>query len=286
MLGREICLELKKAEISFVGTDKEIDITSHVAVKSFISSQKPRWVVNCAAYTAVDKAEVEEDLVEKINADGPCNLARAANELDASLIHFSTDYIFDGDSPLPYKEEDKPHPVSAYGRSKLLGEKLIQEETNKFFIFRISWLYGIWGPNFVKTICRLLKEKPQLKVVADQNGAPTFAHSLAQNIVELLNSECNSRFGIYHYSDEGNITWYEFALEIKKLALEFGFLHHDVPIIPITTREYPVPAKRPKNSAFNKSKVKELLHFKCTNWETNLREYFQELNHGEKHANV
>ncbi|MGE4465966.1 dTDP-4-dehydrorhamnose reductase [Sphaerochaeta sp.] len=274
MLGREIALALENAGIPYFGSGSEIDITDKDAVQSFISGKKFTHIINCSAYTAVDKAESEEEKAMRLNCSGVGNIADAAGQLDAVVIHFSTDYVFDGTAVKQYSETDLTNPVSAYGRTKLAGEKLLSETAKKYFIFRISWLYGAYGDNFVSTMVRLMNERDSLGIVADQKGSPTYTKTLAQNIVSLVLSDTD-KYGVYHFSDEGVISWYDFAAAIYKLGKQSGVIKKNTVLNPISADQYPTAAKRPAMSAFNKDKVKNLLNFKLNDWEDNLKDYFK-----------
>lgn len=276
MLGREIALQLTRNNIEFIGTDIEIDITDINALRKFILNKKLSWIINCVAYTAVDKAESEKEKVYAINAVGAGNLAVIANEYGAKIIHFSTDYVFDGLSQIPYKENTSTGPDSVYGASKLDGEKLVAAGNPKHFIFRISWLYGMHGGNFVKTMLRLFREKDKLNVVADQKGSPTYSGVLAENITTLVKSG-SDKYGIYHYSDEEIISWHEFACAIQEMSIAYGFTHKKIEISAIPTSEYPTAAKRPAYSAMDKEKVKKELDFKVLHWKDNLTCFFGEM---------
>jgi dTDP-4-dehydrorhamnose reductase len=273
MLGREISEKLDRASVPFVGTDIEVDITDSEAVTGFASGKPFSHVVNCSAYTAVDKAESEPEKAMKVNGDGPGNLAAVCFHTGACLIHFSTDYVFDGAKSGPYSEADEPCPVSVYGKTKREGEVRIVGSGCDFFLFRISWLYGVHGPNFVKTMLRLFSEREEIRVVADQIGAPTYAATLAENILGLVCSD-SARFGIYHYSDQGRISWYDFAVRIRELALSHGVPVKTKRIVPIPSSEYPTPAVRPRNSMLDKTRVVGSLGFTVNDWERNLENFF------------
>jgi dTDP-4-dehydrorhamnose reductase len=275
MLGSQIERLLAREGVETVSSDRDVDITDSAALRAFAEGKKIGWIINCSAYTAVDKAESEEELARKINAQGVGNIAAVAESIGAKVIHFSTDYVFDGSAGHTWKETDEPSPLSAYGRTKLEGETLLRKGCPKHFILRISWLYGIFGPNFVKTMVRLMKEKDQISVVNDQVGSPTFCGKLAENVVNLVKSDSES-YGTYHYSDEGVISWYDFACRIQEIAFARRILSRRIPVNPIPTSAYPSPAKRPANSAFDKAKVKSLLGFDVRKWNENLEIYFAE----------
>lgn len=275
MLGTDIENRLRAENADYVCTDIDTDITDIEALRDFSRGKDICCIINASGYTAVDKAESEEEKAELINGKGVGNIGSLASELGACVIHFSTDYVFSGEKTSAYTETDEPSPVSAYGRTKLSGEDLLKESTDRYFIFRISWLYGLHGPNFVKTMLRLFNERPELGIVNDQKGAPTYAGKLAENIVRLVLSGSDN-YGTYHYSDEGFISWYDFACGIRELGAKKGLCPADVRLRPITTADYPTPARRPANSAFVKDKVKSL-GFELNSWETNLKVYMEKL---------
>lgn len=277
MLGRHIALELEKRQISFVGSDVEVDITNPDALKTFADERADLdWIINCSAYTAVDKAESEPEKAAAINADGVGNIAAIAKLLDAKLIHFSTDYVFDGDKLAPYDENDAPNPVSIYGRTKLAGEERLINCWNRHFIIRVSWLYGPFGGNFVATMSRLMREKETLNVVDDQMGSPTYTGKLAVNIATLIESGSEA-YGVYHYSDAGDISWHQFAERIRDDEAERGANLAIKEIHPIPSEQYPTPAARPKNSRLNKTKIQNELKFDVVDWRVNLNDYFEAL---------
>ena len=266
---------LAKSVIKRVGTGNELiltdvadlDITNEIAVMQFVKEKQPQYIINCAAYTAVDKAEEVYDLADKINGDGPGNLAKAAKVIDATLIHISTDYVFDGDLDVSkfYTEEDKVGPVTVYGKTKLHGEEQVKNNTDKYYIFRTAWLYGD-GNNFVRTMLKLGQENEKVSVVSDQHGSPTYAEDLANIIGEAI--EKKIPYGLYHSTNQGFTTWYEFTKKI------FEFANIDCKIIPVTSEEFIRPAKRPKNSQLSKDK---LLAQGVTipTWEDGLKRYLQ-----------
>ena len=269
MLGQQIAAELKGDDIYFYGSDKEVDISDIIALEKFTNNKSIDWIINCSAYNFVDKCESEIDLAYHVNAIGVKNIAQISNKIKAKLIHFSTDYVFDGDSNKPYKEPDIPDPLSVYGKSKLEGEKLLQMSTKQSFIFRISWLYGIYGNNFVKTMLCLFQEKNEINVVYDQIGCPTYADELAKNINKLIKNN-SEKYGIYHYSDEGEISWFDFAVQIQEYAYELGLISKKIKINPIKTSQYPTSAKRPRYSRLDKTKVQRKLNFAILDWKLNL----------------
>lgn len=247
MLANSVKSKFKNEEL--VCTDvNELDITNLEKVVEFMEREKPQYIINCAAYTAVDKAEENYELADKINANGPGNLAIAANKVGAILVHISTDYVFDGelDTNKSYKEEDATGPVTVYGKTKLHGEELLKKNTDKYYIFRTAWLYGE-GNNFVRTMMTLGTEREEVSVVSDQHGSPTYAEDLANIIKQAVDKQIP--FGTYHSTNEGFTTWYEFTKEIYK---EAGI---NCNVKPVTSEEFVRPAKRPKNSQLDKNKL-------------------------------
>lgn len=270
-LGSELQLLAKTHNdiLNFIFTDvNELDITDAKAVDDFVKDNKIRYIVNCAAYTAVDKAEDDIELCYKINRDAVRNLAIAASNNQAKVIHVSTDYVFDGTAHEPYKETNAVCPQSVYGKSKQEGEEVLLSICPESIIIRTSWLYSTFGNNFVKTMIKLGAERDTLNVVADQTGTPTNAADLAEAIIKILDySEANSNFatGIYHYSNEGITTWYDFT---KAIHLFAGI--NDCTISPITTDQYPTKASRPQYSVLDKSKIKNTFEIEIPNWENSL----------------
>lgn len=247
MLAKAVKEELKENEL--VCTDvEELDITNLDAVRLYTKKVKPDYIINCAAYTAVDKAEENEELVYKINAIGPKNLAIAAQEDNAVLVHISTDYVFGGEKDVSedYSEDDEKNPQAVYGKTKLAGEKFIEENCKKFYIFRTAWLYGE-GHNFVRTMINLSKEHDKVKVVNDQHGSPTYAVDLASIIHQAMEKQIP--FGVYNSTNMGYTTWYDFTKMIYDLE---GI---NCKVIPVTSEEFKSAAKRPKNSQMSKSKL-------------------------------
>lgn len=247
MLAKAVKEELKENEL--VCTDiEELDITNLDAVRLYTKKVKPDYIINCAAYTAVDKAEEQEELVYKINAIGPKNLAIATQENNAVLVHISTDYVFGGDKDTSkdYNEDDKKNPQAVYGKTKLAGEKFIEENCKKFYIFRTAWLYGE-GHNFVRTMINLSKEHDEVKVVNDQHGSPTYAVDLASIIHQAMEKQIP--FGVYNSTNMGYTTWYDFTKMIYDLE---GI---NCKVTPVTSEEFKSAAKRPKNSQMSKSKL-------------------------------
>ena len=256
-------------EFIFVGRE-EIDLSSESDInRYFDSNNKFDIIINCAAYTAVDKAEKEQELANQVNHLAVKQLANIANEQKAKSIHVSTDYVFDGESSKPYIEMDAVNPINVYGKTKLSGEKALQEAMpNNAIIIRTSWVYSEFGNNFVKTILRLGQERKELNVVNDQIGSPTYATDLAEVILKIIsnknyqNKEQSTE--VYHYSNEGEISWYEFSKEILELA------DIQCSVNPITTEQYPTPAKRPKNTLMHKKKISGEFSVSASDWKNSL----------------
>lgn len=276
MLGTDVKKSLRDNRINYIESDIEINITDYDTLKKFIKGTKISWIINCSAYTAVDRAEDEEKLAYKINALGVLYIAKISAETKAKLIHISTDYVFDGQKIGAYLETDKTNPIGVYGRTKLAGEKNIIENLENYFIIRTAWLYGKWGNNFIKTMLRLFTEHDQVKVVNDQYGTPTYTKDLAELIITIIKQDSNN-YGIYHFTNLGRITWYDLALEIYNKALQKKMLSKKVNILPITTKEFPTKAKRPKNSFLSKEKVQHVFNIKIRPWQESLDSFLEEL---------
>ncbi|WP_289006746.1 dTDP-4-dehydrorhamnose reductase [uncultured Parabacteroides sp.] len=253
---------------NFLFTDVDtLDITNPAAVRGMIKDNQVDFVLNCAAYTAVEKAEEDEALCRRINAFAVGVLGKAAHEAGAKMIHVSTDYVFSGTSYRPYVETDVTCPVSAYGRTKLAGEEILQEVCPDAVIIRTAWLYSEFGSNFVKTVLRLGKERDQLGFVFDQIGTPTYAGDLAAAILAVVTADERNAFvpGIYHFSNEGVCSWYDFTVKILQIA---GI---DCRVLPIETKDYPTKAVRPPYSVLNKKKIKTTYGITIPHWEESLR---------------
>ena len=271
-LGSEIkALALKYANYNFIFTDvAELDITNHKVVEEFINAHSINTIINCAAYTAVDKAEEQVELADKINHLAVANFAQIAKDNNIKLIHISTDYVFDGTNYKPYIETDVPNPQSVYGRTKLAGESAILTINPKnTIIIRSSWVYSNYGNNFVKTMIRLGGERDELNVVADQIGTPTNAADLAKAILTILPKIKNEKVELFHFSNEGVCSWYDFAKAIFELS------SLDIKIHPIETNQYPTPAKRPYYSVLSKNKIKEDYQIEIPYWRTSLKSMIQ-----------
>ena len=263
MLGSDLREVLKDNELIITGS-KDLDITKENNVLQFIEDKKPEIVINAAAYTNVDNCETDYDNAYLVNAIGPKNLAVACNKLNIPLIHVSTDYVFDGSKTTPLSEEDKLGPKTAYGKTKLEGEKFVQENTKKYFILRTAWLFGINGKNFVKTMINLSKKNNLLKVVNDQKGCPTYCYDLAMAIKQLLNSD---KYGIYHLTNKGELSWYDFAKKIFELS------NITINVKPVTTEEFPRPAPRPHYSVLSNQKWINAGFSPMRNYEDALKDY-------------
>ncbi len=252
---------------------EELDICNEKAVNEFVSKNNFTHIINCAAYTAVDKAEQEQLQAHKLNVDAVDYLCRAAKAAKAFFVHVSTDYVFDGKKNTPYTETDAVCPVSAYGITKLQGEEVVLKHGMPSLIIRTSWLYSSFGNNFVKTILRLSKEKPFLRVVADQHGTPTYARDLAKAILEIISSHpLPGKPGIYHFSNAGAITWFDFAKAITELS---GIV---IDIQPVETKDYPTAAVRPQYSVFSKEKIVRDFNLQIPDWKESLKACLDILN--------
>ena len=254
----------KYPQLNFIFTSRnELEIGDEEAVNTFFNSNNISFCINCAAYTAVDLSELEREESMLINSDAVGYLAKASRDSNSVFIHLSTDYVFDGQSNSPYRTSDATSPVNYYGQTKLQGEQIALINNPDCIIVRTSWVYSQFGKNFVKTMLRLMSEKPSINVVSDQFGSPTNAKDLAEAIMQIVISK-NITSGIYHFSNFGIITWYDFALEIKRLIGSSCIVN------PIETSDYPTPAKRPKWSALDTSKISEKYGVKISDWKESL----------------
>ncbi len=252
----------------------DFDLTNREQVSS-LREINPDIILNCAAFTNVDGCEGQVDLAMRVNGEGPGLLAELAKELGAVLVHISTDFVFFGDKNEPYFETDDARPLSVYGKSKLRGEqRILDSGLKKYFIVRTRWLYGAGGNNFVETIIRLAKEKPELKIVADQRGTPTWTEDLACAVFELLALPGPSAYGIYHYSNEGECSWFDFASEIVA-QLRTNQVVKVEQLLPIPTEGYPLPAERPKYSVVSKDKIKQATGLEIPAWQESLKAYLK-----------
>lgn len=253
-----------------------LDITDFDSLRTYIKNSKAEIIINASAYTQVDKAEEERQLALEVNGGGPRNLALCCEEFNIKLVHVSTDYVFDGEGNVPYKETDKTNPLGFYGVTKHKGEIFIEEILkDNYLIVRTSWLYGPQGNNFVKTIIRLASEREELNIVGDQFGSPTYTVNLARAIVNLINKNAQ---GIFHYSDSGEVSWFDFAQAIAQEMNDNGMAKRVKKINPITTAEFPTPAKRPKYSVLSKDKYESVTGVKAPKWQTGLEDYFKRIN--------
>lgn len=268
-LGYDVVKEGSKLGLDIHGVgQEELDITIEQDVFTYVRALKPDAIIHCAAYTAVDKAEDEKALCWNVNVTGTRYLADAAKEVNAKFLYISTDYVFEGTGETPFKETSEPNPVGYYGLTKYKGEKVVEEILEDWFIVRISWVFGINGNNFIKTMLRLSETKSALNVVGDQYGSPTYTFDLAKLLIEMIQTE---KYGVYHASNEGYCTWADFAKEI--------FVQSDkqVKVNAITTEEYPTRAERPKNSRMSKEKLTEEGFNRLPNWQDALTHYLQQL---------
>ena len=272
-LGSDLLCELSKRNIESVGIDiDDLDITDADATKRVIENinndAKIDAIIHCAAYTAVDAAEDNEALVTKINAEGTKNIAEVAKTLNIAMMYISTDYVFDGEGERPWEPDDKRAPLNVYGMAKYKGELYVEELLKKYFIVRISWVFGLHGNNFIKTMLRLGKERGAVSVVNDQIGSPTYTPDLSRLLVDMIVSD---KYGRYHATNEGLCSWYDFAVEIFKQA------KLDVAVTPVSSDAFPVKAKRPHNSRMDKSKLTKNGFKLLPPWQDALRRYLLEL---------
>jgi dTDP-4-dehydrorhamnose reductase len=274
-LGRALQATARLGVSIIAASSAELDIGDAAAVDALLSAERPDAIFNAAAYTAVDKAESEEALAMRVNAEGVANLARGAAAVGARLVHVSTDFVFNGLSGIPYAPEAPTAPLGVYGRTKRQGEIAAGPDA---LIVRTAWVYGSQGGNFVRTMLRLMAERDEVRVVADQVGTPTFASSLADALWRLHAAGAK---GLFHYTDSGAASWYDFAVAIQEEALAIGLLARAVPVIPIATSDYPTPAARPHYSVLDKSATFALLGGAAPHWRVNLRKMLKDiLDHG------
>lgn len=276
-LGNEVrILSANYPEYNFMFTDVDsLDITDKNELMDFVTGNDIRYIINCAAYTAVDKAEDDTELCEKINATAVKNLGLAAAEAGAGIIHVSTDYVFDGTSCRPYTEDMPTKPCSVYGKTKLKGEKNLLKACPNAIIIRTAWLYSPFGNNFVKTMIKLGSERESLNVIFDQVGTPTYALDLADAILKAMDQTIDTdheKGGVYHFSNEGVCSWYDFTIKIHEIA---GI--KTCKVNPIETKDYPTKAARPHYSVLNKSKIKQTFNITIPHWEASLKDCIKEL---------
>ena len=268
-LGHDVALELSRRGVEYRGVgSKDMDLTDEAAIQQVVSSYRPEAIIHCAAYTAVDKAEEEHELCRKVNVDGTLALAQAAEEIGAKMVYISTDYVFDGRGNLPFAVDDEKVPCNMYGVSKLFGEQAVFMVMKKYFIVRISWVFGKNGNNFVKTMLRLGKEREEISVVSDQWGSPTYTKDLAPLLCDMIETE---KYGIYHATNEGVTNWAAFAMEIFKDA---GL---PCKVRPIASEDYPTKATRPKNSRLSKKSLDEAGFSRLPTWQDALVRYLKEI---------
>ena len=276
MLGTDLALALSSCGLNWVGTDRDLDIRDPGLLRRFASGKAFRWIVNCAAYTAVDKAESEPARAAELNVEGPQNLARLANALGARLLHLSTDYVFSGDATRPYREEDPILPRSVYGHTKAEGEAKVRESLPRAVIVRTAWLFGEHGSNFIYTMLRLMRQKDQLGVVTDQIGSPTWTVDLAAAIIRILQAS-EPKYGTYHFTCAGETSWYEFAKEILRLGRECGIVDKDCTIRAISSAEYPAVAKRPSYSVLSKEKIIRDYGVAVPDWRKSIEQFLKNI---------
>lgn len=272
-LGTDVMAELKSNNIEAVGIDREeLDIVDAKACEEFFdkanAEKRIDAVIHCAAYTAVDKAEDEQELSYNINALGTKNIATACKKFDMKLMYISTDYVFNGQGERPWEPDDERQPLNVYGKTKYEGELFVEEIAKKYFIVRIAWVFGIAGNNFIKTMLKLAKERDSLTVVDDQIGSPTYTADLSKLLVSMIQTD---KYGRYHATNEGYCSWYEFAKEIFKVA---GVT---INVAPVDSSAYPVKAKRPANSRMEKKKLDEMGFKRLPSWQDATRRYIEEL---------
>lgn len=300
MLGSEIARQLEEKKLPWVGTDREVDITDPNALQSFANSlftssyypsklsheqRQIKWILNCSAYTNVEKAEEELELAKKLNATGPQNIARLARSLNAKLIHISTDYVFGGKGNVPFTEDMEKNPLGVYGKTKSEGEDLIQKEMNQYYILRTAWLYGFDGKNFVYTMTNAMNNRDDVKVVNDQKGTPTCAVDLANAVLKIIDKADNAKsffgknsapsYGIYHFTNLGETTWFEFTQEIYRLGKKYGRITSDCVVNPCTTEEYGAKVERPTYSVLCKDKICKELKLKIPQWQQSLERFIK-----------
>lgn len=270
-LGTDLMNELKKRGLQGIGVDiDEMDITDAGMCREVIGSSRADAVIHCAAYTAVDAAEDNEELCRRINSEGTRNVVLACKEAGIKMMYISTDYVFDGQGERPWEPDDQRDPLNIYGQTKYEGELAVEELLERFFIVRIAWVFGAAGNNFIKTMLRLGKERGAVKVVADQVGSPTYTYDLARLLVDMILTE---KYGRYHATNEGLCSWYEFAVEIFRRA----GLGDKVSVTPVSSSEFPVKAARPRNSRLSKQKLTDHGFEPLPSWQDALDRYLQEL---------
>lgn len=269
-LGTDMVKRLEEMGLEYQGVDQEdFDLTNREAVFNYLKDCRPEAVIHCAAYTAVDKAEDDQELCYSVNVKGTSYLAQVCREINAKLLYLSTDYIFDGSGETPFETDSKPNPINHYGLTKYQGELEIQKYLDAFFIVRISWVFGKYGPNFVKTMINLAQKQDEIKVVADQIGSPTYTYDLSLLLAEMIQTE---QYGVYHATNEGYCSWYQLAKE----SIEIAGYHCKV--VPIASSDYPTRAVRPKNSRLSKNSLDKAGFNRLPHYSEALRGFIQELN--------
>ena len=276
-LGYDVVNELTKRGYEAVGVDiEEMDITDEASVNKLIKECNPNVVVHCAAWTAVDAAEDEENIpkVMAVNAKGTENIAKVCKEIDAKMIYISTDYVFNGQGETPWKPDDEREPLNVYGQSKYEGELAVTSLLEKYYIVRIAWVFGVNGKNFIRTMINLGQTHDKLTVVSDQIGTPTYTYDLARLLVDMAETD---KYGIYHATNEGGyISWYDFTVEIMKQAGQYDEKYAKVQVSPVSSDAYPAKAKRPSNSRMNKDKLKENGFTPLPTWQDALGRYLKD----------
>lgn len=276
-LGHDVMKELNNRGYQAVGVDiEEMDITVQASVDKVITEINPDVVVHCAAWTAVDAAEDEENIpkVMKVNADGTGNIARICKKMDIKMIYISTDYVFNGQGEKPWEPDDEREPLNVYGESKYQGELAVQKYLDKYYIVRIAWVFGVNGKNFIKTMIQLGKNHDKLTVVNDQIGTPTYTYDLARLLVDMAETD---KYGVYHATNEGGyISWYDFTLEIMKCAGQYDDKYNKIEVSPVGSDEYPAKAKRPANSRMDKNKLVESGFEPLPTWQDALERYLKD----------
>ena len=301
MLGTELMLQLKQAKIPCIGTDGEVDITNAHALENFINATetasyysvsdskkqdgKITWIINCAAYTAVDKAEDEQEKAYAVNVEEVANIARSARNHGAKFIHISTDYVFDGTASKPYDEADAKNPLGVYGSTKSESENAVAQAMTQYYIVRTAWLYGFDGRNFVYTMTNAMNTRSEVKVVNDQWGSPTFCGDLASTIIKFIEKSESAKsligknsaapYGIYHFTNEGETTWYEFTKAIYLYGKKHGRITNDCTIEPCATADFPTKAARPAYSVLSKKKIEKELKIKIPAWQHSLEKFMK-----------
>ena len=274
-LGRETVLMLQKAGQEVIATTRqELDFSSPENITSIIANHQANWVINCAAYTQVDKAESDQKLAFVVNRDAAKAIAEGVKLYGGKLLHVSTDYVFDGRQSQAYKEDDATQPLGVYGQSKFEGEQAIREVLPEAIILRTAWVYGIHGHNFVKTILRLAAEREVLSVVDDQIGTPSWTADIAQAMLTLIQKDIT---GTCHFTNEGVASWYDFAVAILEFGKNLGYPVKTQKIIPIPSSQYPTPAPRPAFTVLSKEKIRKLLGYDIPHWQASLKTMLEEL---------